>query len=217
MNLEYIIVVLVVILFSMTAHEAMHAFMGYALGDDTAKSQGRLTFNPLKHIDPFMTLVLPMTLAFFGLPIFGGAKPVPFNPNRVRYGDWGAALVALAGPLTNFLIAFLAFGLGVVLGVITQGGQVSATYLGLIINTTVYVNLGFFIFNMIPLPPLDGSRVLYALAPDGVRSGMEYMESRGFGIILVFGLVLVFSSTISQIIITCMKYIIEFFILIFSV
>ena len=108
-----ILIVLVVILLSMTLHEAMHAFMGYFLGDDTAKAQGRLTLNPLKHIDPFMTILLPILLALTpGAPIFGGAKPVPFNPNRVRYGEWGAALVAVIGPLTNFLFAFFLFGVG---------------------------------------------------------------------------------------------------------
>src|SRR5690606_32098974 len=101
--------ILGVILFSMTFHEAMHAFMGFWLGDDTAKREGRLTLNPIRHIDPFLTILLPLGLAIIGGPIFGGAKPVPFRPDRVRGGDWGAALVAAAGPLTNFLIAFIVY------------------------------------------------------------------------------------------------------------
>ena len=105
-------VVFGVILFSMTLHEAMHAFVGYWLGDDTAKNEGRLTLNPIKHIDPFLTILLPLGLALLGGPIFGGAKPVPFRPDQVRWGDWGAALVALGGPLTNFFIAFVSFGVG---------------------------------------------------------------------------------------------------------
>ena len=96
-----IIIVIVVILLSMTIHEAMHAFMGYALGDDTARQEGRLTLNPIRHIDPFMTVLLPLMMVLLHGPIFGGAKPVPFNPNRVRFGEWGAALVALSGPSTN--------------------------------------------------------------------------------------------------------------------
>ena len=96
-----IIIVIVVILLSMTIHEAMHAFMGYALGDDTARQEGRLTLNPIRHIDPFMTVLLPLMMVLLHGPIFGGAKPVPFNPNRVRFGEWGAALVALSGPITN--------------------------------------------------------------------------------------------------------------------
>jgi Zn-dependent protease len=214
-QIVHIGIVLGVILLSMTLHEAMHAFMGYFLGDDTAKAQGRLTLNPIKHIDPFMTILLPVILALTpGAPIFGGAKPVPFNPNRVRYGDWGAALVAIAGPLTNFLIAFLAFGIGVLSGVITSQG-VEATLVGQIIMLTMSVNLGFFVFNMLPIPPLDGSRVLYAFAPETVRRGMEMIER--YGVMVVFAIVLIASPVISQIMITCMNAIISLFTALFSV
>ena len=214
-QIVHIGIVLGVILLSMTLHEAMHAFMGYFLGDDTAKAQGRLTLNPIKHIDPFMTILLPVILALTpGAPIFGGAKPVPFNPNRVRYGDWGAALVAIAGPLTNFLIAFLAFGVGVLSGVITSQG-VEATLLGQIIMLTMSVNLGFFVFNMLPIPPLDGSRVLYAFAPEAVRRGMEMIER--YGVMVVFAIVLIASPVISQIMVTCMNAIISLFTALFSV
>ncbi len=214
-QIVHIGIVLGVILLSMTLHEAMHAFMGYFLGDDTAKAQGRLTLNPIKHIDPFMTILLPVILALTpGAPIFGGAKPVPFNPNRVRYGDWGAALVAIAGPLTNFLIAFLAFGIGVLSGVITSQG-VETTLVGQIIMLTMSVNLGFFVFNMLPIPPLDGSRVLYAFAPETVRRGMEMIER--YGVMVIFAIVLIASPVISQIMITCMNAIISLFTALFSV
>ena len=214
-QIVHIGIVLGVILLSMTLHEAMHAFMGYFLGDDTAKAQGRLTLNPIKHIDPFMTILLPVILALTpGAPIFGGAKPVPFNPNRVRYGDWGAALVAIAGPLTNFLIAFLAFGIGVLSGVITSQG-VETTLVGQIIMLTMSVNLGFFVFNMLPIPPLDGSRVLYAFAPETVRRGMEMIER--YGVMVVFVIVLIALPVISQIMITCMNAIISLFTALFSV
>lgn len=214
-QIVHIGIVLGVILLSMTLHEAMHAFMGYFLGDDTAKAQGRLTLNPIKHIDPFMTILLPVILALTpGAPIFGGAKPVPFNPNRVRYGDWGAALVAIAGPLTNFVIAFLAFGIGVLSGVITSQG-VETTLVGQIIMLTMSVNLGFFVFNMLPIPPLDGSRVLYAFAPETVRRGMEMIER--YGVMVIFAIVLIASPVISQIMITCMNAIISLFTALFSV
>ena len=214
-QIVHIGIVLGVILLSMTLHEAMHAFMGYFLGDDTAKAQGRLTLNPIKHIDPFMTILLPVILALTpGAPIFGGAKPVPFNPNRVRYGDWGAALVAIAGPLTNFVIAFLAFGIGVLSGVITSQG-VETTLVGQIIMLTMSVNLGFFVFNMLPIPPLDGSRVLYAFASETVRRGMEMIER--YGVMVVFAIVLIASPVISQIMITCMNAIISLFTALFSV
>ena len=208
------IIVLVTILLSMKLHEAMHAFMGYFLGDDTAKAQGRLSLNPIKHIDPIMTIALPLFLAVMGGPIFGGAKPVPFIPHRVRYGEWGAALVAIAGPLTNLLIAFVVFGVGVLSGVITSAG-VEATLAGQIVITAVSVNLGFFVFNILPIPPLDGSRVLYALAPDPVKAGMEYIER--YGIFLVFGLVLIGASVLGQIMAGGINGILQLFMTIFRV
>ena len=185
-----IAVVLGVILFSMTIHEAMHGFVAHWLGDDTAKMHGRLTLNPLKHIDPFLTIILPLILALTpGAPIFGGAKPVPFNPAKVKYDEWGAAMVAIAGPLTNLLIAFIAFGVWSLVS--TDGSTIS----GHILQATVLINLGFFVFNMIPIPPLDGSRVLYALAPEFVRRGMEAIEQ--YGVIFVFVIVLLASSVIT--------------------
>ena len=215
MDLAYLGMVLVVILVSMTLHEAMHAFMGYFLGDDTAKAEGRLTLNPLKHIDPFMTLLLPLLLAVLGLPIFGGARPVPFNPQRVRHGEWGAAFVALAGPLTNLFLAFLAFGVGVVSGVITSGGLIQNTLVGQIISLVVLVNLGFSVFNMLPLPPLDGSRVLYALAPESVRRGMEWIER--YGVMVVFLIIMIGQAAIGRIMMFATNGVIQFFCMIFGV
>lgn len=190
MDITYIAIVLGVILFSMTLHEAMHGFMAYWLGDDTAKLEGRLTLNPVKHIDPFLTILLPLVLAISGAPVFGGAKPVPFNPNRVKYDEWGAALVALAGPLTNFIIAFLFFGLFVLIGMPGSGIIKDILVIG------IGVNLGFFVFNMLPIPPLDGSRVLYALAPDFFRKGMEAVEQ--FGLVAIFLIIMVASPLISS-------------------
>ena len=209
-----IVIVLTVILFSMTLHEVMHGVMAYWLGDDTAKLEGRLTLNPVSHIDPFLTIGLPLFLVITSFlsggatPIFGGAKPVPFNPNRVKYDEWGAALVALAGPLTNLLIAFLVFGLYAVLN--GPGG-----ILGQFLTTAVVVNLGFFVFNMIPIPPLDGSRVIYALAPDFIRRGMEAVEQ--YGIIFVFAIVLVASSVLGMFMGTAINGILELFTHVFSV
>jgi Zn-dependent protease len=210
MDILYIVIVIAVILLSMTLHEAMHAFMGYWLGDDTAKVQGRLTLNPVKHIDPFLTLLLPIMLALIGAPIFGGAKPVPFNPERVRYAEWGAALVAIAGPLTNLLIAFVAFGVSVLVGQPVDLFSSAQSMSGLVLQTVVLVNLGFFAFNILPIPPLDGSRVVYALAPEFVRRGMEAIER--FGIIFVFVLVFIFSREIGLVLMS----IIQFFIGIFT-
>lgn len=203
----YIALVIAIVLMSMTLHEAMHAYTSYWLGDDTAKREGRLTLNPIAHIDPFLTLALPVMLAILGLPIFGGAKPVPFNPMRVRYEEFGAALVGLAGPLTNLVIAFFVFGLYALLG--TPAG-----FLGEAMVLTVLVNLGFFIFNMLPIPPLDGSRLLYALAPDGARRFMEVIERQG--ILLVFAVVLLFSGQIGQFILGVRDAIVAVFAAIFG-
>lgn len=202
-------IVLVVILFSMTLHEAMHAFVGYWLGDDTAKNEGRLTLNPIKHIDPFLTIILPLGLALLGGPIFGGAKPVPFRPDQVRGGDWGAALVALGGPLTNLVLAFVFFGVWALVGA-PQTGLGAAFLL-----TAVSVNLGFFVFNMLPIPPLDGSRVLYALAPDFVRTGMRAIEQ--FGIFLVFVLVLLAGPLLGAYMAGAINFFLDVFSAIFSV
>lgn len=198
-----LVIVLGVILISMTLHEAMHAFVAYWLGDDTARREGRLTLNPIKHIDPFLTIILPLGLALIGAPIFGGAKPVPFRPDQVKGGDWGAALVALGGPLTNLLLAFVAFG------VWTLTGASTASALGMILSLFVTVNLGFFVFNMIPLPPLDGSRVLYALAPEFVRTGMRFIEQ--YGLIFIFVLVLLAGPVLGAYMSTVIGFFIDIF------
>lgn len=207
-DIVYIAIVIGVILVSMTLHEVMHGLTAYILGDDTAKAQGRLTLNPAKHIDPFLTLILPVLLAISGLPIFGGAKPVPFNPQNVRWGEWGAALVAIAGPLTNLLIAFVVFGIWVLCGTPISG--IGAQ----ILTIAISVNLGFFIFNMLPLPPLDGSRVLYALAPEFVRRGMEAIER--YGIIFVFLIVLVGGKFIGAFMSQGVQFFFELFTAIFQ-
>lgn len=210
----YIAVVVIVILFSMTLHEAMHGFTAFWLGDDTAEREGRLTLNPIKHIDPFLTIGLPVLLAVIGAPIFGGAKPVPFNPARLRYDEWGAALVAIAGPLTNFILAFFGFAAATLMGY----NVVDFNYSGitdLFWTLFVQVNLGFFVFNMIPIPPLDGSRVIYALAPDFVRRGMEAIER--FGLIFIFAIVLLASPLISVVMRSATSGILQAFSLLFGV
>lgn len=193
MDIGYIVTVLGVIFVSMTLHEVMHGLVAYRLGDETARLLGRLTLNPLKHIDPFLTVMLPMLIVISNVltgvhtPIFGGAKPVPFNPARINHDEWGVALMAIAGPLTNFMLAFLSFG------VLVAIGGAEAGVFGMVAETSVLVNLGFFAFNILPLPPLDGSRVMYALAPDFVRRGMDTMER--YGLILVF-IIVMFSGTL---------------------
>ena len=211
MNIDiiYLVIIIGVILFSMTLHEAMHAFASYWLGDDTAKLQGRLTFNPIKHIDPFLTLLLPILLAISGLPIFGGAKPVPFNPHNLRFGEWGMAIVALAGPFTNFVIAFISFGIWVVLGMPNQD------IIGQVLIGFISINLGFFVFNMIPIPPLDGSRALYILAPEFIRRGMEYIER--FGIMIIFIILLITGSALGTFMVRAIGFFLDLFSYIFGI
>ena len=175
------------ILISMTLHEAMHAFMSYWLGDDTAKYEGRLTLNPLKHIDPFLTVLLPLSLIILNasqissrnVPVFGAAKPVPFNPGRVKWDEYGAALIGIAGPLTNLVLAAL------VAGVVRLVGVPGDTLTELLL-IFIQVNIGFFVFNMIPFPPLDGSRLLYAFAPEPVQRFMYQIEGFGLAGIFIF-------------------------------
>lgn len=175
-----LVVVLVSIVISLTIHEAMHAFMAHWLGDNTAHHEGRLTLNPLAHIDVLTTILLPMVLILMHLPPILAAKPVPFDPSRVKFGEFGAALVGVAGPLTNLVLACLAALVFRLFGADFSSGVNNA----LIIFTAV--NIGFFIFNMIPFPPLDGSRLLYAFAPEPVQEIMRQIESYGFMAIIFF-------------------------------
>jgi len=192
-----IVIIIIVILLSMTIHEAMHAFTSNWLGDDTARRQGRLTLNPLAHIDPIGTLLIPGSLIALSiltgtvLPIFGAAKPVPFNPNRVRYGDIGAGLVGLAGPMTNLVFAVIA-------GLTLRFIPIPLPIVVEILTTFMFVNLGFFAFNMLPIPPLDGSRVVYAIAPRPLRNFMEVIERQG--LVFIFIIIFLFSNQLGAVI-----------------
>jgi Zn-dependent protease len=175
-------VIFISLVISITIHEAMHAFTGHWLGDDTAYHEGRISLNPFRHVDPVGTILLPLiTLIIFKVPLLA-AKPVPFNPNRVRFEEFGAALVGFAGPLTNILLAVGGAGF-----LRLFGGVLGDSFIKVIV-IFMLVNVGLFVFNMIPIPPLDGSRVLYAFAPEPVQQFMASLEQ--FGIFIVFALVL---------------------------
>jgi len=180
-----IFAIAIVILISMSFHEAMHAFASHWLGDPTAKDLGRLTLNPLKHIDIFMTVLLPVGLILFGMPPIFVAKPVPFHPDRLKYDEFGAALVGLAGPFTNLLLAITAAGL------LRAFDFPEGLFDGLLLF--IRINLAFFVFNMIPFPPLDGSRLLYAIAPEPLQRLMYSIEMMGFFPLIFF---LVFLSPV---------------------
>ena len=177
----YRLITLAILFFtSMPVHEYAHAWMAYRLGDDTAALRGRLTLNPLAHLDPIGTLAL----AFFG---FGWGKPVPVSPYRLR-GNMRAswALVSIAGPLSNLIIAMLAaipFRMGW-LNLYT--GSASVISLQSILLEFIYINLTLMVFNLIPIPPLDGSRVLAWLLPSTWADAMDRMERfGGAGLMLI--------------------------------
>lgn len=175
-----LIYVLVSIIIGLSIHEAMHAFTAHWLGDTTAQDMGRLSLNPLKHIDPLTTIALPIiTLIIFQVPILA-AKPVPFNPARVKYDEFGGALIAAAGPFTNLALAVI----GALLLHLVTSGTVVVDFL----TTFIVLNVALFVFNILPIPPLDGSRVLYAFAPEPLQDFMRQIEP--FGLFIVFGLVL---------------------------
>lgn len=175
-----LVIIFGAIILSMAIHEAMHAFMSHWLGDTTAKDMGRLTLNPLKHIDIMTTVLLPMGLILFGLQPFFIAKPVPFNPDRVRHEEFGAALIGIIGPFTNLALAAIAAV------IVRLSGIAVGTEVFHIFSIFIQINLAFFVFNMIPFPPLDGSRLLYAFAPEPVQRVMYQIESGGLMSILIF-------------------------------
>jgi Zn-dependent protease len=180
-----IILLVVSLLVAITIHEAMHAFTAHWLGDPTAADEGRITLNPLAHIDLFATVLLPILLITFGLPPILAAKPVPFNPDRVKFDEFGAALVGLAGPITNLVLAF--FAALALKSFSPDYGTIMRE--GLLIF--MQLNVALFVFNMLPIPPLDGSRVLYAFAPEPVQRVMLQIEQFGLvGIILILFLLL---------------------------
>lgn len=206
MNVLYLILVLIIVIGSVILHELAHGVMAYWLGDHTAKDAGRLTLNPIKHIDPYMSIIVPVVLYLLHAPVFGGAKPVPIDTRNLKWGAWGMALVAVAGPLTNFLLALLSFLIGHFTGLLYgAGGEI----LEFIFTELLYINLGFMLFNLIPVPPLDGSRVLYAIAPDGFRQILMQVEQ--YGIIIVYALILLFGEVFSHLMIAGMNGILNFF------
>ena len=175
---------LAVLLMSIVIHEFAHGWMAFRLGDSTAKNYGRLTLNPLKHLDIWGSLVVPFMIFVFsgGQAIFGWAKPVPFNPNNLRDQKYGIAKVAAAGPSANLLIALI---FGLVLRFNSSGLFIPAE-MAQIFSLIVFLNILLAIFNLIPIPPLDGSKILFTFLPDSSRDIRMFLEQYGMFILLFF-------------------------------
>jgi Zn-dependent protease len=171
---------LIVLLFSVVVHEVAHGLMALRLGDHTARLAGRLTLNPLKHIDPIGSVILPLLLALIpGGVVFGWAKPVPYNPYNLKDPRKGGALVAAAGPLTNISIALIFAAL------FRFGGAFLSAQSIELLATVVLINIALAVFNLIPIPPLDGSKILFGFLPRSTDAFQGVLERYGFIILII--------------------------------
>lgn len=176
------------LVFAIVFHEIAHGWTALALGDPTAKEQRRLSLNPLRHVDPFGTLILPGLLALAGAPVFGWAKPVPVNFQRLRNPRFGMMAVAAAGPLTNLIMATLG---ALAIGLLVRGGAPADASVGgfCLLALTYFVMINVFVafFNLLPIPPFDGSHIVEGLLPPSMAQA--YGKLRGLGMALFFVLV----------------------------
>ena len=180
MQIDFIFSIIILI-FSVVVHEVSHGYVAYIQGDNTAKHAGRLTLNPLSHLEWFGSFILPVLSYMFGGFIIGWAKPVPFNPYNLRNQRWGEAMVAIAGPLSNICIA-LFFGLLIRFGILAQFGE-AFVYIA---STIVFINLVLATFNLIPIPPLDGSKILFSIIPNNMQSTRIWLERNSIFILIFF-------------------------------
>ncbi len=181
-HMSIIVFYIIVLIFSVILHEIAHGYMALRFGDETAKNAGRLTLNPMRHLDPFGSILLPLLLAFSNLPIFGWAKPVPFDPRNLRNPKRESGLIALAGPMTNLLVAFI-FAM-LVRALIGFPALAQFESLIVLFDVIVWVNIALTFFNLIPIPPLDGSGVLFSFLPPSARPLELFMHRYGMYILL---------------------------------
>lgn len=178
---------LIILIVSIVIHEVSHGYTAYFLGDPTAKYAGRLTLNPIKHMEMFGSVIVPILTSLFpGGIVFGWAKPVPFNPYNLRTKKWGEAIVAAAGPLSNIFIALV---FGFIIRILIANGVASLALLQ-ILSIIVLVNITLAVFNLMPIPPLDGSKILYSLLPYRFNFVRESIEKHAILYILIFIFVL---------------------------
>jgi Zn-dependent protease len=186
-------------IFSIVAHEVMHGEVARYLGDDTAERAGRLTLNPISHVDPFGTVILPAILLYFHLPVFGWAKPVPVDFRRLRNGRTGMMMVAAAGPLTNLTLAVASALLARELPQFIDPQAWRAVVIPLIymLRASVVINVVLAIFNLLPLLPLDGGRVLAGLLP--LPIAIKFARLEPYGMLILF--VLLYSNFFERLIV----------------
>lgn len=188
------IFIIIILIMSVVIHEVSHGYAALALGDPTAKYQGRLTLNPISHLDPVGSFLVPLLGYFLGGFIIGWAKPVPFNPYNLRNQKWGEAMVAVAGPLSNIALAAI---FGLVIRFATGSGILNQSFLNLA-GFVVLINITLAVFNLIPIPPLDGSKILFAFLPYKWQSIRQSFER--YGLILVFVFIFFLWPVVSPII-----------------
>ena len=174
----------IVLIFSVIVHEVSHGALARVLGDKTAEEAGRLTLNPIKHIDMVGSLLLPGALLLLGSPVlFGWAKPVPYDPRNLRNPRSGAALIGAAGPVSNLLLAAI---FAVIARTLAAGGATADTPMLVLTNIIVYINCLLAIFNLVPLPPLDGSNILLSLLPRRVEAIRPFVQRYTLPLLLIF-------------------------------
>ena len=171
-----------ILVMSVVIHEVAHGYMADYLGDPTARYAERLTLNPVKHLDFFGSIILPLLLAFANLPVFGWAKPVPYNQYNLRNQKTGEGLVALAGPLSNISIALF---FTVLIRIVMAVGTISSPFLD-IASLIVLINLVLALFNLVPIPPLDGSKILFSILPYRFAKYRAYLEKYSIVFLLFF-------------------------------